>query len=123
MVQDGALKRKLLLLAASAVLLEKEARVSVRCSKVVLFIPADVMLQDLSVKIARGGFKWCSAAAPALPRKPRCSAWPRMGLNGKLSLFAVQHKRVMETTKIRVCYYQFGVANLFFLNMIYIEQI
>lgn len=29
-------------------------------SKLVLFIPPDVILQDLSIKIARGGFKWCS---------------------------------------------------------------
>lgn len=55
-----------------------------------------------------------TAAAPTLPQKPRCSsAWPGVGWDGRLNFFAVQNKIVMETAKIRVWDYRFGVADLF----------
>lgn len=42
-----------------------EAGVSMQCSNLVLFILPHVILQDLSVKIARSGFKWCSPVLSA----------------------------------------------------------
>lgn len=53
----------------------------------------------------------CSSCSAQETQMFFCMAW----VDGKLSLFAVQHKTVMETTRVRVCYYQFGVANLVFL--------
>lgn len=49
---------------------------------------------------------------PLCPRNPNV---PLHGLewDGKLNFFAVQNKTVMETAKIRVCDYGFGVTDLF----------
>lgn len=55
MVQDGAPNKRLLLLAASALLLERMKGESPSSDS--LF---HLILQDLTFEIARSGFKWCS---------------------------------------------------------------
>lgn len=50
-------------------------KVSLQCSKLVLFIPPHVILQDLSVKIARGDFKWCSPVLSTGSVPPHQAVW------------------------------------------------
>lgn len=76
MVQDGAPNGKLLLSAASALLLERRRGESQHAVfKAGAFYPPDVILQDLSVKIARGGFKWCSPVLSTGSVPPHQAVW------------------------------------------------
>lgn len=75
---------------------KSEVGVSTQCSNPVLLIPPHVILQDLSIKIARGGFKWCSpvfssgsiphhqvvweCTTPPIPTPCVCTAGGQMGM-------------------------------------------